>query len=250
MGRKKHTILIIDDEASVRKILRKCFESESYRVLEAFDRESALKLTAEQSIDLITLDINLDGDDGLVLAKDIRLLSNLPIVMVSGKSELIDTVVGLEVGADDYITKPFHLREVLARVKSVLRRTQELNADSRLAHQNRTLDNALDHSMLCFDHFQLSTATRDLITLDGTHHDLTTAEYNLLFVLARHARQVMSRDQIMDAIKGTDWNPTDRAIDNQIARLRKKLSALGIHHAIKTIRGTGYQFTESIKANE
>lgn len=242
MTEHKPVLLVIDDEEAVRTVLRKCFENESYGVLEAFDPESALNVLSKHPVDLITLDVNLDGQDGLSLARDIRTRSNVPIIMVSGKGELIDTVVGLEVGADDYITKPFELREVLARVKSALRRSR-LNSDvATLPPPTDTTEKAL-----YFDNFKLSVAARDLIATDGTACELTSAEYNLLSMLVSHPGQVLSRDQIMDDIKGADWNPTDRTIDNQIARLRKKLDSLGISGAIKTVRGVGYKFTCNVE---
>ncbi len=245
MNTHKPQILVIDDEAPVRKVLRKCFESEHYSVFEAEDRQSALDALGKHTIDLITLDVNLDGEDGLALAKEIRSTSVVPIIMVSGKGELIDTVVGLEVGADDYISKPFQLREVLARAKSVLRRSQLNGSIARPSNYTQTED-CKDAKHLCFDNCVLSSASRDLTSPDGTRFDLTTSEYNLLQLLASHAQQVLSRDQIIDNVKGTDWNPTDRTVDNQIARLRKKLNAIGISHAIKTVRGTGYQFTRPV----
>lgn len=246
MNTHKPQILIVDDEAPIRKVLRKCFESELYQVFEADNRQSTVDALSEHAIDLITLDVNLDGDDGLALAREIRSTSNVPIIMVSGKGDLIDTVVGLEVGADDYIRKPFELREVLARAKSALRRSQ-LNA-AIVTPSSTTRKTAPENGkLLCFDNCVLSSASRDLTASDGTRFDLTTSEYNLLQLLASHAQQVLSRDQIIDKVKGTDWNPTDRTVDNQIARLRKKLNDVGISHAIKTVRGTGYQFTRSVE---
>jgi len=243
MNDRQLSILVVDDETSVRQVLRKCFETESYRVVEAYDRQTTLDVVHTQDVDLITLDINLNGQDGLSIAREIRLISNVPIIMVSGKGELIDTVVGLEVGADDYIAKPFQLREVLARVKSVLRRSA-LNAQAlNRIQQDQDENEVKECSQLCFGNYKLCPASRNLIACDGTQHELTTTEFNLLTALASHSRQVMSRDQIMDAVKGTDWNPTDRTIDNQIARLRKKLETLGVGQAIKTVRGIGYQFT-------
>jgi len=237
MGADTPTLLVVDDEASVRKLLRRLFVMESYRVLEAHDRQSTLDILNSETVDLITLDVNLDGEDGLELLREIRAKSIVPIIMVSGKGELIDTVVGLEVGADDYICKPFEHRDVLARAKSALRRSK-LNQQTPM---NQAPDPVSRH--LSFGDFTLDESTRDLTTSDGMHHSLTTAEYKLLSALASHPKQIMSRDQLMDAIKGSDWHPTDRSIDNQIARLRKKLDTLGINNAITTVRGIGYQFS-------
>jgi len=236
------TLLVVDDEASVRKLLRRLFTMESYKVLEAHDRQSTLDILDTETIDLITLDVNLAGEDGLALARDIRARSVVPIIMVSGKGDLIDTVLGLEVGADDYICKPFEHREVLARVKSALRRSSLNNSNTPMP---QVPDSTSPH--LVFSDFSLHESTRDLTASDGTRHPLTTAEYNLLSALASHPQCIMSRDQIMDAIKGSDWQPTDRTIDNQVARLRKKLDTLGIDDAIKTVRGMGYQFTLAVQ---
>ena len=237
MGADTSTLLVVDDEASVRKLLRRLFVMESYKVVEAHDRQSTLDILNSETVDLITLDVNLDGEDGLELLREIRANSIVPIIMVSGKGELIDTVVGLEVGADDYICKPFEHRDVLARVKSALRRSK--------LNQQTPMDQAPDPAAryLSFGDFTLDESTRDLTASDGMHHSLTTAEYDLLFALVSHPQQIMSRDQLMDVIKGSDWHPTDRSIDNQIARLRKKLDTLGIDNAITTVRGIGYQFS-------
>jgi len=246
MPGSKHSILVVDDEAAVRRLLRRCFESENYAVTEAESRQDTLARLAERPVDLITLDVNLAGEDGLSLAREIRTYSNVPIIMVSGKGELIDTVLGLEVGADDYIAKPFQLREVLARVKSALRRSQ-LNATSSHTKTNPVnLDAATEYH---FADCVLCPRVRDIRKSDGTHGELTTAEFNLLQAFARHAQQVLTRDQIMDQMKGMDWNPNDRTIDNQVARLRKKMNLLGIKNPIKTVRGLGYQFTMPVAKN-
>ena len=238
MGVHTPNLLIVDDEASVRKLLRRLFIRESYTVMEAHDKQSTLDILATQPVDLITLDVNLAGEDGLELAREIRARSIVPIIMVSGKGDLIDSVVGLEVGADDYICKPFEQRDVLARVKSALRRSGMNNAQKPIHPESCPA-----YHRLVFNGYELHESTRDLAGPDGTRYPLTTAEYNLLYALASHAQRIMSRDQIMDAIKGSDWHPTDRTIDNQISRLRKKLNTLGVGDTIKTVRGMGYQFT-------
>ena len=240
----KNTILVVDDEAAVRRLLRRCFELENYVVAEAESRQDTLDSLAERQIDLITLDVNLAGEDGLSLAREIRAFSSVPIIMVSGKGELIDTVLGLEVGADDYIAKPFQLREVLARVKSALRRSQLNNTKSDQKINSTKSDAANEFR---FADCVLCPRLRDIRKSDGTVGELTTAEFDLLKTFAKHTQQVLTRDQIMDQMKGTDWNPNDRTIDNQVARLRKKLMSVGINNAIKTVRGLGYQFTMDVE---
>ncbi len=167
---------------------------------------------------------------------------SVPIVMVTGKGDVIDRVVGLELGADDYITKPFHVREVLARVRTVLRRSQAM----------QTLpvdgDTAADKSKAAFDGFKIDFKKRELRNNSDNLIPLTSGEFQLLEVFIRHPHQVLSRDQIMDHLKGYDWSPLDRSIDNQIARLRKKIATgVGQQSLIITIRGAGYRFTADVK---
>ena len=244
MSATKQTILVVDDEPSVRLLLRRAFEAESYQVLDAENRQQTLDAVEQYPVSLVTLDINLAGEDGLAVAQAIRAVSSVPIIMVTGKGDLIDTVVGLEMGADDYIAKPFQIREVLARIKSALRRGQlNDNPDPQPAETHSDTQPQFYHFANC----TLSTHTRDLSDPDGIVCELTTAEFNLLEVFVRHALHALSRDQIMDKIKGSDWNPNDRTIDNTVAKLRKKLAALGVHKAIKTVRGVGYQFAIEVQ---
>ena len=242
MAESGQTILVVDDDASIRKLLKRCFESESYTVFEAASGSDMFALLQQHPIDLITLDLSLGGEDGLDLARQVRAESSVSIIMVSGRGELIDKVVGLEVGADDYISKPFELREVIARVRSVLRRSQQTSPTDK-ASESAPTDNKY-----YFNQWVLDPATRELMDRNDTICELTTGEYDLLEVLVTHARRVLSRDQIMDAIKGMEWNPTDRTIDNQVARLRKKLQPDdgGGAQMIKTVRGSGYMFTPEV----
>lgn len=236
MSNTSPRILIVDDDPSVRKLLVKCFGREGYETLEATNGEQLMQQLEAHHIDLITLDLSLGGEDGLDLARQIRSTSQIPIVMVTGKGELIDTVVGLEVGADDYISKPFELREVTARIKAVLRRFQVAdNMDSTTADVE-------SNSVYRFEKWLLDTATRELRTEDGNPVELTSGEFDLLNLFVSSPRQVLSREQIMNSLKGSDWMPNDRTIDNQVARLRKKLSGSETT-LIKTVRGTGYLFT-------
>lgn len=241
-------ILIVDDESSVRKLLRRCFEMESFEVIEANCGQDMMSALDAGDIDLITLDLKLGGEDGLQLAREVRNRFTTPIIMVSGKGELIDRVVGLELGADDYISKPFELREVLARVRSVLRRAAlapESKTDA-LPQEYLERNNAGDNRRYLFSDCSLCTKTRELTARDGSLCELTTGEFDLLVIFLRRAHQALNRDQIMDALKGNDWNPNDRSIDNHVARLRRKLEAAGAPRAIKTIRGIGYQFTADV----
>lgn len=244
MSESKQKILVVDDEAPIRRLLRRCLEREAFDIVEAQNKAEAHEQLQAHAIDLITLDLSLGGEDGLELAREIRTTSQVPIIMVSGKGELIDTVVGLEVGADDYISKPFEAREVVARVRAVLRRYQNV------ADQSTTEAAVTTDERHAFENWVLNSTTRELYDTEGTIVPLTTGEYDLLHVFVTHARKVLSRDQIMDALKGSEWLPNDRTIDNQVARLRKKLELKDSEQQlIKTVRGAGYLFTVSVESS-
>lgn len=232
-------IVVVDDEPLIRTLLRNCFEAEGYRVSEAATGAELSKLVKEGNVDLITLDLTLGSESVLKIARTLRAESQIPIVMVTGKDDVIDRVVGLETGADDYIAKPFHLREMLARVRTVLRRTG--------AQTERGAAGPAAELTYRFDGWDFNLTRRELLDPGGKRCQLTTAELDLLAVLMKRPGHVLSRDAIMDQLKGHDWAVNDRAIDSQISRLRKKLGedaeASGL---IKTIRGVGYSFTAKV----
>ena len=234
-------ILVVDDDAQVRRLLRRCFEEEGYRVSEAADGD-AVRRQPLDDVGLITLDLNLKGEDGLQVAREVRARSDVPIVMVTGKGDTIDRVVGLELGADDYIAKPFHLREVLARVKTVLRRSGPREAPAPATNGNG------NGTRYRFDAWTADFSRMEIAHDDGAPRTLTTGEMRLLEVFVTHANRVLSRDQLMDLLKGHDSAPFDRSIDNQIARLRKKIEVdpkkPGL---IRTVHGAGYKFTAEVK---
>lgn len=204
------------------------------------DSGAAVRKHDLDSVDLVTLDLSLGDDDGLEIARDIRSSSDTPIIMVTGKGETIDRVVGLEIGADDYIAKPFHLREVLARVRSVIRRTggrKEAAASGRAASDRYR-----------FPGWEADFSKLELRADGGEPCDLTTGELKLLEVFVKHANRVLSRDQIMDMLNGHDWSPLDRSIDNQVVRLRKKIEPDPANPClIKTVRGAGYKFVADVE---
>lgn len=234
-------ILIVDDDQKVRLLLRRCFEGEGYRVTELTRGSQAPSAVDAGDIDLVTLDLTLPDIDGLSVARTIRERSQVPIIMVTGKGDLIDRVIGLEVGADDYISKPFHLREVLARVRAVLRRARsEAGAAAGARAPGRVYR---------FDRWTLDLDRRELRDAQGAVSNLTTAEFGLIEIFAQHANRVLTRDQIMDLLKGHEWSPLDRSIDNLVARLRRKIeSSQDEPCLIKTVRGLGYILTAQVHA--
>lgn len=233
-------ILVVDDDPKIRLLLKNCFEGEGYRVSEAGNGSDVRKYRLGD-VDLITLDLGLGDENGLEIARDVRSRSDVPIIMVTGKGEMIDRVVGLELGADDYIAKPFHVREVLARVRSVIRRSAARDGPAPAASQTPS-------DRYRFAGWEVDFARLELRSESGVAQDLTTGELKLLEVLVKHANRVLSRDQIMDLLKGHDWSPYDRSIDNQIARLRKKIESDPENpNLIKTVRGAGYKFVGDVE---
>jgi DNA-binding response OmpR family regulator len=235
-------ILIVEDDAKVRLLLRRCFEAEGYRVTEAGSGAEALERQGAGAFDLVTLDLNLPDGDGFSVGREMRARSAVPIIMVTGKGDTIDRVVGLELGADDYITKPFQLREVVARVRAVLRRS------APGGHQGAAAA-APANDGLAFEGWVLDIGKRELKSAAGACCELTTSEFDLLKVFATHANRVLSRDQIMDLLRGHDWTPTDRSIDNLVMRLRRKIEPDAERpRLIKSVRGVGYCFAATVSS--
>ena len=231
-------ILVVDDDPDIRELLRDCLEREGFRVSEAHDSASMNARLASGGIDLVTLDLLLGGENGLALAAGIKAGYACPIVMITGKGDMIDRVVGLEIGADDYIAKPFHPREVVARIRAVLRR----------AHPPAAKPAASQPDRLAFGDWVLDLGRRELQSAPHATRELTTAEFNLLEAFARRPHRVLSRDVIMDLLKGYDWTPMDRSIDALISRLRRKIEIDPDNpKLIKTVRGTGYVFAADVR---
>jgi len=238
------TILVVDDEPKMRLLLRRCLESDGYTVIEAEGFKQIESSIKDNTVDLITLDLQLGEENGLEIAAKLRATSSVPIIIVTGKGSIIDKVVGLEMGADDYISKPFHIREVLARVHSVLRRAT-LPA-SVMAQQSS--GHAPDKDTVVeFEGWRSNLSSHELKSPDGADCELTTADFKLLTMFLKNPKRVLSRDQIMDHVNGHDWMPNDRTIDNQVARLRKKIEVDPANpKIIKTIRGVGYMFAANV----
>ncbi|MGL5117154.1 MAG: response regulator [Beijerinckiaceae bacterium] len=230
-------ILIVDDDPGVRDLLRESLEPEGFQIAEAANGKDMLAILRSERVDLITLDLMLNGENGLAIARKVLEEFDTPIVMITGRSDTIDRVVGLELGADDYIAKPFHPREVVARIRAVLRRHVP----------KQTIAQLPTGEFLAFDGMSLDIGRREMYNRSGGAIELTTAEFNLLEVFARRPQRVLSRDALMDLLKGHEWTPIDRSLDALISRLRRKLGDDSDKPAlIKTVRGVGYSFAPTV----
>lgn len=230
-------ILIVDDHKEIRELVAKFLIKDGFRASTAADGREMQKILADSKIDLIVLDLMLPGDDGLVLCRQLRSESFIPVIMLTAKDEEIDRVLGLEMGADDYVTKPFSSRELLARIKAVLRRAQSLPSSQEI----------LDEEYCHFADWKLNMAKRELVSADDVIIPLSTGEYDLLHAFINHPQRVLSRDQLLDIARGRSSSPFDRAIDTQVSRLRRKLEKDPKDpEIIKTVWGGGYIFTASV----
>lgn len=225
-------------------MLSRYLEDEGFDVALAENGAAMRLVLSNGKVDLVLLDLMLPGEDGLLLAREIRSQSStIGVIMVTGRSDIVDTVVGLEVGADDYIAKPFHLREVLARIKSVLRRLQPAPAEQPMADPS-----ARPGEVIGFDGWRLDLGRRELRSPDGSAIALTTGEFDLLATFARHPGRVLNRDMLMDLTRGRHWEVFDRTIDAQVARLRRKIEQDPKNPAmIKSVRGVGYLFATRVE---
>lgn len=235
-------ILVVDDEPGMRAMLRRYLVSEGFKVSEAADGAGLRDVVAREAINLILLDLNLPREDGLSLARELRQASAVPIIMLTGKGDLIDRVAGLETGADDYITKPFEPRELLARVRTVMRRAQPMATAPTPAGKRA------DEDVLGFEGWRLDVVRRRLTRPTSEIVPLTAGEFDLLCCFARHPNRVLGREQLVELLRGADWSAYDRGIDMQVRRLRKKIEAEpSAPTLIKTVRGGGYIFAAAVK---
>lgn len=230
-------ILIVDDDAQIRQLAAKLIREHGHRVSVARDGREMRQVLATAAIDLVILDVMLPGGNGLDLCRELRARTQLPIIMVTALGSDTDRIVGLEIGADDYLAKPFNPRELLARIHAVLRRSHG-PAGEDIRHRSH---------LLTFDGWVLDTRRRELANPDGVIVDLSTGEYDLLLTFLDFPQRVLSREQLMDSAKNKIATGYDRAIDIQVSRLRKKLDASEDGQAmIKTIRGAGYMFVPAV----
>ena len=232
-------VLVVEDEPVTRARLTGYFRKEGYEVSEAVDGEEMFERFNKNHIDLVMLDINLPGEDGLSLTRQLRSKSDVGIILVTGRTDTIDRVVGLEMGADDYVVKPVELRELLVRVKNLLWRIS-------LANQNEQAEEEKEDYVLQFGEWQLDTRRREL-KREGQPVTLTGAEYELLLAFTTHAGTVLSRDRLLTFTTHRREAPSDRTIDTLVRRLRHKLEEHpGQPVLLKTVHGEGYLFTEEV----
>ncbi|OFZ74057.1 MAG: DNA-binding response regulator [Betaproteobacteria bacterium RBG_16_64_9] len=224
-------ILVVDDDAEIRSLLDAYLRRNGFRVTVAADGKAMWALLARAKVDLIVLDLMLPGEDGLTLCRRLRTDADTPVIMLTARGEETDRIVGLEMGADDYLAKPFSPRELLARIKSVLRRYRSLPKNLR----------ADEARIVAFAGWRLDTIARHLVSADGVVTSLSGAEYQLLRIFLSHANHVLTRDQLMVLSKGHEADPLDRSIDIQVSRLRQRLRDDPANpQIIKTVRGQGY----------
>ncbi len=240
-------VLVVDDELRIRTMLRRYFVEEGFKVSDAGDGADMRAVLEREAIDLVLLDLMMPGEDGLSLTRYIRQRSEIPIIMLTGKGDLIDRVAGLETGADDYITKPFELREILARIRTVMRRAGLRTAPATSVSGSSSGENVSE--VLVFEGWRLDLLRRELRRLNGELVPLTAGEFELLCVFVRHPNRVLNRDQVIDLVKGREWAAYDRGVDTQVMRLRKKVETDPSNPSlIKTVRGAGYVFAAAVTA--
>ena len=231
-------VLLVDDERDIREPLATFLGRNGYRVTRAEDAAAARAILAVHGIDLVLLDVMMPGEDGLSLAGFIRATSGIPVILLTARAEEMDRIIGLEVGADDYVTKPFSPRELLARIKAVLRRTAGNGAPVH----------GPEASGYAFGPWVLKTGERELVDAQGVAVPLSTGEYNLLLAFLTHPRRVLSRDQLLDLTQGRELAAFERSIDNHVSRLRRKIEADPADPAlIRTVWGGGYTLAAEVR---
>jgi len=233
-------VLVVDDDAEIRNLLTRYLEKNGYRVTAVAEGKGMwAELERGGHVDIVVLDLMLPGDDGLTLCRNLRARSEVPVIMLTARGEETDRIIGLEMGADDYLAKPFSPRELLARIKSILRRARSLP-------ENLQPDTA---RALSFAGWRLDLATRNLRSPEGVVVALSGTEYKLLRIFLAHPNRVLSRDQLIDLMLSRDASPFDRSIDVQVSRLRQRLGDNPKEPVIiKTVRGQGYVLSAAVDA--
>lgn len=237
MPDEKPHILVVDDEADIRKPLADYLSRNGFRVSLAADGRDMDRILAAAAVDLVVLDVMLPGEDGFALCRRLQESRRIPVVLLTALGEDTDRIVGLEIGADDYVTKPFNPRELLARVKAVLRRS------TMLPHRRAAVTGTVR-----FGNWRYDIARQALFDLEGTLIKLSTGEHLLLTALIEHAGLVLSRDQLLDLTRGRDAQLFDRSVDNQVSRLRRKIETdPASPRIILTHWGGGYRFAADVE---
>jgi two-component system, OmpR family, response regulator len=232
-------ILVVDDQQEICDLVSEYLSEEGFRVSVANDGAGLREVIAREHIDLVILDLVLRGEDGLQLARELRGQSDIGIIILTGRGETVDRIIGLEMGADDYLAKPFHLRELLARVRSVLRRGNTRGESAAAGAR----------AIIKFAGWTLDLPSRALMSPSGEEVRLTTGEFELLAAFVNNANQVLSRDRLLDLSRHREAGPFDRTIDVQVGRLRRKLEDDPKNPTmIKTVRGGGYIFTPAVQS--
>jgi DNA-binding response OmpR family regulator len=241
MNQSPH-VLVVDDDPDIRMLIKEYLEQEGFRITTASDGAQMRKKLEDDPAQLVILDVRLPGESGLDLALHLRQSSEVPIIMLSEKDDVVDRVAGLELGADDYVPKPFHLRELLARIRSLIRRS-EIRAEGEAGDGIDSVEGALR-----FSGWRLDPRRRELHSPTGAPVELTAGEFNLLVAFAERPNRIVSRDELFDIVYNRQGGPEDRSVDVQIGRLRRKIEVDPKRPAlIKTIRGLGYLFTAEIE---
>jgi two-component system, OmpR family, response regulator len=233
-------ILVVDDDREIRDLVARYLSGHGLRVRTAAEGRQMARELADWSFDLVILDLMLPGEDGLSLCRRLRVETEIPVIMLTAMGEDTDRIIGLEMGADDYIAKPFNPRELLARIKAVLRRTGK--AASGLTPDQKA------GSKHVFAGWQIDFKTRELFSPDNILIPLSSGEYDLLVAFVTHPQRVLSRDQLLDLARGREAQPFDRAMDVQVSRLRRKIEKdASAPILIKTVRSGGYMFTPDVE---
>ncbi|HPG03088.1 MAG TPA: response regulator [Beijerinckiaceae bacterium] len=231
-------ILVVDDHREIRDLVSRALLKDGFRATAVGDGKAMRRALADAHIDLILLDLMLPGEDGLSLCRALRAESDIPIIMLTAKGDEIDRVVGLELGADDYVPKPFGSRELIARIRAVLRRNSSREAGGGGEKPRRYL----------FDRWTFDVDKRELVDADQVATSLSTGEFDLLLALVEHPQRTLNRDQLLDLARGRAANAFDRSVDTQVSRLRKKIERdPGNPEIIKTVWGGGYIFAPEVR---
>ena len=229
------TLLLVDDEPTLREPLAEYLSGQGFVVREAESAAAARSVLTTEQPDLVLLDIMMPGEDGLSLCRHLVEARRLPVILLTAKGEAMDRIIGLEIGADDYVTKPFEPRELVARIRSVLRRAERLP------------EAPADELAYRFEGWTLDPLKRRLTDPEGTLVPISTAEFRMLRAFCDHPRRVLDRDQLLDMVQGREANLFDRAVDNQVSRLRRKIEAdTKDPQFIQTVRGGGYRFATDV----